>query len=137
VEGVAIEYGPGEAVPQRVSEQRLELVKPDPFGGSGSTLIACAKAGRAARLVELDPTYVDVIVRRWEEFSGERAVLEGDGRAFGEVALERCERTGLVASRPRSGRGMPRHVDVWPAPAGNMGANVTAADRDVCRRARA
>jgi DNA modification methylase len=61
----------------------------DPFGGSGSTLIACAKAGRQARLVELDPRYVDVIVRRFEGFSGERAVLEGEGRAFGELAAER------------------------------------------------
>ena len=38
----------------------------DPFGGSGSTLIACAKTGRQARLVELDPKYVDVIIRRWQ-----------------------------------------------------------------------
>ena len=58
----------------------------DPFGGAGSTLIACAKAGRRACLVELDPKYVDVIVRRWQEFSGEAAVLEGDGRRFDEVA---------------------------------------------------
>jgi DNA modification methylase len=49
----------------------------DPFGGSGSTLIACEKAGRQARLVELDPKYCDVIVRRWQEFSGGTAILEG------------------------------------------------------------
>ena len=41
----------------------------DPFGGSGSTLIACEKTGRQARLVELDPKYCDVIVQRWQEFA--------------------------------------------------------------------
>jgi DNA modification methylase len=58
----------------------------DPFGGSGSTLIACEKNGRKARLIELDPKYVDVIVKRWQEFTGIAAVLEGDGREFDEVA---------------------------------------------------
>ena len=58
----------------------------DPFGGSGSTLIACAKAGRQARLVELDPKYCDVIARRFQDWTGEQATLEGDGRAFEEVA---------------------------------------------------
>jgi DNA modification methylase len=58
----------------------------DPFGGSGSTLIACEKAGRQARLVELDPRYCDVIIQRWQEWTGEQATLESDGRAFEEVA---------------------------------------------------
>ena len=61
----------------------------DPFGGSGTTLIACEKAGRQARLVELEPKYCDVIVRRWQEFSGKPAVLEGDERPFKELAAER------------------------------------------------
>jgi DNA modification methylase len=47
----------------------------EPFGGSGSTLIACEKTGRKARLMELDPKYCDVIVKRWEEFTGKKAVL--------------------------------------------------------------
>jgi DNA modification methylase len=47
----------------------------DCFGGSGSTLIACEKAGRQARLIELDPKYCDVIVKRWEEFTGKKAEL--------------------------------------------------------------
>jgi len=47
----------------------------DLFGGSGSTLIAAEKTGRHARLMELDPKYVDVIVKRWEEFTGKEAVL--------------------------------------------------------------
>ena len=54
----------------------------DPFGGSGSTLIACEKTGREARLMELDPKYVDVIVRRWQAFTGKRAVLESTGQPF-------------------------------------------------------
>ena len=61
----------------------------DLFGGSGTTLIACEKAGRTARLVELDPKYVDVIVRRWQEFTGERAVHQATGRTFDELATEK------------------------------------------------
>jgi DNA modification methylase len=45
----------------------------DCFGGSGTTMIACEKSGRQARLIELDPKYCDVIVKRWEEFTGKRA----------------------------------------------------------------
>lgn len=47
----------------------------DFFGGSGSTMIACEKLGRQARLMELDPKYCDVIVKRWEDFTGKKAVL--------------------------------------------------------------
>lgn len=47
----------------------------DLFGGSGSTLMACEKTGRKARLMELDPKYCDVIVKRWEEFTGNKAEL--------------------------------------------------------------
>ncbi len=47
----------------------------DLFGGSGSTLIACEKTGRKARLMELDPKYCDVIVKRWEDFTGKKAEL--------------------------------------------------------------
>jgi DNA modification methylase len=61
----------------------------DPFGGSGSTLIACEKTGRHARLVELDPRYCDVIVQRWQEFSGGAAILDGNGRTYDDIAAER------------------------------------------------
>ena len=47
----------------------------DLFGGSGSTLIACKKTNRIARLMELDLKYCDVIVKRWEEFTGKKAAL--------------------------------------------------------------
>jgi DNA modification methylase len=49
----------------------------DPFGGSGSTLIACEQTGRVARLMEIDPTYCDVICRRYEQATGNTVVLEG------------------------------------------------------------
>lgn len=62
----------------------------DSFGGSGTTLIACEKSGRQARLIELEPKYCDVIVRRWQEFTGERAVLAG-GDAFDDVAAARLK----------------------------------------------
>ena len=54
----------------------------DPFGGSGTTLIAAEKSGRQARLIELDPKYCDVIVRRWQEYAGAQAVREADGVRF-------------------------------------------------------
>lgn len=57
----------------------------DAFGGSGSTLIACQKMGRAARLIELDPKYVDVAVRRWQDFTGDEAVHEASGKTFFEM----------------------------------------------------
>lgn len=67
------------------SSRRGEAIL-DLFGGSGSTLIACQKSARRARLMEFDPKFVDVIVRRWQQFTGKQAVLEGDGRTFDQVA---------------------------------------------------
>lgn len=61
----------------------------DSFGGSGTTLIAAEKNGRIARLMELDPRYCDVIVKRWQDFTGQQATLEGDGRTFDEVEANR------------------------------------------------
>ncbi len=58
----------------------------DLFGGSGSTLIACEKTGRVCRLMELAPHYCDVIVRRWQDFTGQKAMLESNGKTFNEVA---------------------------------------------------
>ena len=61
----------------------------DPFGGSGSTMIACEKLGRKSALIEIDPKYTDVIVQRWQEFGGKQAVLNGDGRTFDAIRNER------------------------------------------------
>lgn len=72
----------------RNSSKRGDVVL-DAFAGSGSTLIACERLDRAARLMELEPKYVDVIVRRWQEFTGRSAVLAGDGRSFAEICAER------------------------------------------------
>jgi DNA modification methylase len=72
-----------------MSGSKSRDVVPDPFGGSGSTLIAAETTGRQARLVELDPKYCDVIVRRWQEFAGGQATLAADGRRFEEIAAAR------------------------------------------------
>jgi DNA modification methylase len=61
----------------------------EPFSGSGTTLIAAEQSGRACRAIELNPIYVDVAVRRWQNFAGQQARLEADGRSFDEVAAER------------------------------------------------
>jgi len=58
----------------------------DLFGGSGSTLIACEKTARDCRMMELDPKYCDVIVKRWQEFTGQEATLEATGQTFAELA---------------------------------------------------
>lgn len=58
----------------------------DCFGGSGSTLIAAAKTGRKARLVELDPKYCDVIVKRWQDYTGEQGIHAGLDLTFDELA---------------------------------------------------
>jgi DNA modification methylase len=58
----------------------------DLFGGSGTTLIACEKTNRQARLMEMDPKYVDVIVKRWEDFTGQKATRESDGSAFADLS---------------------------------------------------
>jgi DNA modification methylase len=62
----------------------------DVFGGSGTTLIACEKSRRQARLIELEPRYCDVIIRRWQEYTGEKALLDGGG-TFEDVAAGRLK----------------------------------------------
>jgi len=57
----------------------------DSFGGSGTTAIACEQLGRDARLMELDPKYVDVIVTRWQNFAGKEATNEATGLTFNET----------------------------------------------------
>ena len=62
----------------------------DCFGGSGTTMIAAERTGRRAVLLEIDPAYADVIVRRWQDTTGGAAVLEGDDRCFADITAERC-----------------------------------------------
>jgi DNA modification methylase len=78
----------------RNSSRKGDLVF-DPFGGSGTTLIAAEKTGRHASLIELDPKYVDVIVRRWQEFTGREAQLSQTGQTFGDI--ERSREAGHAA----------------------------------------
>ena len=65
----------------------------DVCGGSGSTLIACEKLGRQARLMEFDPAYCDVIIRRWQDYTGKKATLESSGKEF-----DHCETRALEAA---------------------------------------
>lgn len=58
----------------------------DLFGGSGTTMIAAEKTNRHSRLMELDPKYCDVIIKRWQEFTGKQATLESTGKTFNELA---------------------------------------------------
>jgi DNA modification methylase len=61
----------------------------DPFLGSGSTLIAAQKVGRRCYGIEIDPTFTDLTIERWRSFTGLRAVHEGSGKSFDELAHER------------------------------------------------
>jgi len=63
----------------------------EPFSGSGTTIIAAEMTGRACHAIELNAAYVDVAVKRWQEFTGQAATLEGDGRSFADMATERCK----------------------------------------------
>lgn len=58
----------------------------DSFGGSGTTMIAAEKNGRVSRLMELDPKYCDVIVKRWQDFTGKQATLEATGETFSQLS---------------------------------------------------
>jgi hypothetical protein len=76
----------------------------DVFGGSGSTLIATHKSGRRARLAELDALYVDRIVRRWQAYADDDAILKTTGETFDQVARRRhVEQAG-------NGDGMPKRA---------------------------
>lgn len=61
----------------------------EPFSGSGTTIIAAEMTGRACHAIELNPTYVDVAVKRWQAFAGQQATLEGEERSFDEIAAKR------------------------------------------------
>jgi len=72
-----------------VNSSKAGDVVADLFGGSGSTMIACERRGRHARLMEIDGKYCDVIVKRWERYTGKQATLDGSGSSFEELARRR------------------------------------------------
>jgi DNA modification methylase len=84
----------------RNSSRRRGVVL-DPFGGAGSTLIACEKTVRQARLIEIEPQYVDVTIQRWQNFTGRHATLSGDGRTFARIAQERISPNAETLMRDR------------------------------------
>ena len=59
----------------------------DLFGGSGTTLIACEQTKRKCYMMELDPKYIDVIIKRWQEYTGKQATL--NGKTFAEISSAR------------------------------------------------
>lgn len=65
----------------------------EPFSGSGTTIIAAESTRRNCYAIEIDPTYVDVAVERWQNFTGKEAILDDDGRTFNEVKGQRCGRS--------------------------------------------
>jgi DNA modification methylase len=81
----------------RNSSKHRDIVL-DPFGGSGTTMIAAERTGRQAVLLEIDPAYVDVIVRRWEETNGQPAILDGEDRTFDDVAAMRMASNAATAA---------------------------------------
>jgi DNA modification methylase len=83
----------------RNSSRRRDVVL-DPFGGAGSTLLACEKTARQARLIEIEPQYVDVSLQRWQNFTGRQAILADDGRTFAEITRARNQGTERLI-RPR------------------------------------
>lgn len=70
-----------------LNSSRPEDIVLDLFGGGGATLIACEKHNRNARLMELDPKYCDVIIKRWQDYTGKEAVLEGSGDKFNDMFI--------------------------------------------------
>ena len=86
---------PLECMGRPMRNHDAELVY-DPFCGSGTTIVAAEILGRTCLAMELDPTYVDVIVQRWQNRAGQQAVLDASGRTFSETVAERAE----LGSRP-------------------------------------
>ena len=79
----------------------------DAFAGSGTTLLAAERTGRRAFCVEIDPTYADVSIRRWQRFTGRDAILEATGQTFDELHAERCG-TELNTPQPGQAQGAAR-----------------------------
>ena len=76
---------PVELVELALEDHPQKKVIYDSFGGSGTTLIAAHKTGRVGMLMELDPKYCDVIIKRWQDFAGKQAIHEASGKTFDEM----------------------------------------------------
>lgn len=68
----------------------------EPFSGSGTTIVACEMTGRACHAIEISPAYVDVAIKRWQDFTGLEATLDGDGRSFAELSAIRKHESGSL-----------------------------------------
>jgi DNA modification methylase len=69
----------------------------EPFSGSGTTIIAADMTGRCCYAIEISPAYVDVAVKRWQDFTGKAATLESDGHTFDQIATERNQPSGGIS----------------------------------------
>lgn len=80
---------PVELIDMAMIDQPDKTVVYDSFGGSGSTLISCEKNHRDCRMMELEEKYVDVIINRWQDFTGKKAILESTNQTYDELKTER------------------------------------------------
>jgi DNA modification methylase len=74
----------------------------DPFLGSGTTVIAAERTGRRARGIEIDPVYVDVAVKRWQDYTGKSAILAVGKKTFEEIEEERAQPASSGATADHS-----------------------------------
>lgn len=95
IEHIKSETGHGTQKPVECMRRPIENnSKPgdlvyEPFSGSGTTIIACDITKRACRAIELHPAYVDVAIRRWQQFTGKSATLLKNGKTYDQVASDR------------------------------------------------
>ena len=89
-----VSRSPGDAAQRAPS--RLGDIVFDPFMGSGTTILAAEKVGRKAYGIEIDPHYIDVAIRRWQDYTKCDAILESTGQTFDEVTAERSRRIRYV-----------------------------------------
>jgi len=79
------------SIPERAIRNHNAATVLDLFGGSGSTLIACEKTARDCRMMELDPKYCDVIIKRWQDFTGQEATHEASGETYAQLGAKQCK----------------------------------------------
>jgi DNA modification methylase len=82
---------PIELIDMAMVDQPEKLTVYDAFGGSGSTLISCEKNHRDCRMMELDPKYCDVIIKRWQDFTGQEATHKASGETYAQLGANQCK----------------------------------------------